>query len=238
MERTHDEWMPRLSEYIDGGLPAGDAAALEEHLSECRECRETVMELRSVVVRARAMGDAAPERDLWPGIAGAIGAPAAGAGARVIALPTARGIRTGTPGLFLSRWQLAAAAGILVVISVGVTSLLGPGLGVRVQPGVATVPAGSVDAGFATVGLQGPAGLADEVLSLESMLEEIGSTLDPNTLRIIERNLVVIERAIEDSRRALEADPGSDFLEGHLVRAWERKRDFLQGAVRAAEWSG
>ncbi|HEX6884104.1 MAG TPA: zf-HC2 domain-containing protein [Planctomycetota bacterium] len=67
---AHDPWQDRLSEYLDGELAPGEHAALERHLEGCAACRATLAELRAVVAAARALGARAPERDLWPELAG------------------------------------------------------------------------------------------------------------------------------------------------------------------------
>src|SRR5918995_1673144 len=64
-----DQWTDRLSEYIDGELTPGERAQLEAHLPACRECRETLDELRAVVTRAANLPARPPAADLWPGIA-------------------------------------------------------------------------------------------------------------------------------------------------------------------------
>jgi hypothetical protein len=238
MSATHEEWILQLSGYIDGGLSGDDRSALEAHLAECGECRQTLADFRSVVARAGELGDMLPARDLWPGIAGAIGAPVSTRGAKVIALPTVSGAGQAPAGIFLSRPQLAAAAGILMLISAVATWTVGPGLAAVDATDVATAPAQESETRFASEAAEAPPSLAEELRSLESALGDLGNGLDPNTLHIIHRNLSVIDRAIEDSRRALALDPGSDFLEEHLVRAWERKRDYLQSAVRVVEWNG
>ena len=69
-----DRWMDRLSEYLDGELPAHDQAALEAHLETCNDCSAVLADLRRVVDRARAAEEYVPRRDLWPGIASRIGA--------------------------------------------------------------------------------------------------------------------------------------------------------------------
>jgi len=237
MTDTHEHWLDSLSDYMDGDLAQGECEALEAHLAECGECREALAELRDIVATARALGDIMPARDLWPGIAAAIAAPMKATGATVIPLPTAQPAQTGQPGLFLSRRQLAAAATILMLISATATWAVGPGLAVQATPGTDGV-VGAADVLFTTDPPAVPAGLADEMRSLEAVLSDARSHLDANTLRIIEKNLAVIDGAIEDSRRALLVDPENDFLEEHLARSWERKRDYLQGAVRVAEWTG
>jgi hypothetical protein len=63
-----DRWTDRLSEYLDGELPADEARELEAHLEGCDECREVVDDLRRIVGGAAALRDREPETDLWAGI--------------------------------------------------------------------------------------------------------------------------------------------------------------------------
>jgi hypothetical protein len=235
MAETHEHWIDRLSDYMDGDLDPGDRDALEAHLAECGECREVLAGLREVVSVARGLGAVEPQRDLWPGIAAAIAAPLEASGATVIQLPTAR---SAPAGIFLSRRQLAAAASVLMLISAAATWAVGPGLGVRGAPDVAGPAAPAPAAQLVSDTPEAPVGVAEELRSLEAALAEARGALDPNTVRIIEKNLAVIDRAIEDSRRALAVDPGNQFLAEHLARSWERKREYLQDAVRVMEWSG
>ena len=72
---------------------------------------------------------------------------------------------------------------------------------------------------------------------LEAALSEARDRLDPNTVRILEKNLAVIERAIVESRQALALDPENEYLRQHLDRAVERKRDYLEEATSIAAWS-
>jgi len=64
-----DTWNDRLSEYLDDELTPGERAALEAHLATCRDCTETLEELRAVVARAGALPARGPDADLWPGVA-------------------------------------------------------------------------------------------------------------------------------------------------------------------------
>ena len=48
-----------------------------------------------------------------------------------------------------------------------------------------------------------PESLAQELQELESMVGRVQDRLDPGTVEVLERNLLLIERAIEDSYQAL-----------------------------------
>jgi anti-sigma factor RsiW len=240
--QDHTEWTDRLSAYIDGDLEPVDRRAVEEHLAGCGECRQVLEELRAVVSKAGDLPERHLERDLWAGIAATIQAPIGrdGGGSKVIALPIARRHaepetgRVSTSYRF-TRPQLAAASIALIAVSSLVTWAAGPGLGVRAAGDAS--PALLENLAFATGSEGAPPALAEELQLLERALAESASALDPNTVRVLERNLAVIEQAIVDSRRALEMDPGNDFLSEHLERVYERKLSYLRDAARVAEWS-
>ena len=65
------------------------------------------------------------------------------------------------------------------------------------------------------------------------MEEGLGSSdLAPETRAVLTRNLVVIDSAIAECQRALDADPGSPVLAGLLRAAHRQRVEFLQQAAR------
>jgi hypothetical protein len=58
------------------------------------------------------------------------------------------------------------------------------------------------------------------------------SSLAPGTRAVLARNLVVIDSAIAECQRALDADPGSPVLAGLLRAAHRQRVEFLQQAAR------
>ena len=238
MSRDHREWTARFSEYLDGGLHASERREVEDHLASCGACRLVLEELRDVVARAADLGDIQPPRDLWPGIVAVITRPEGAEAARVIELPTARaGASAVAPDrIAFTRPQLAAAAIVLVACSALTTWWVGtertvPGEQAQVEEPAETVTMAS-DAAVP------PPNLATELADLEQLLESARATLDPNTVRVLERNLGVIEQAIADSQRALALDPDNEFLAHHLERVYERKLAYLRDAARVIDWAG
>jgi hypothetical protein len=63
------------------------------------------------------------------------------------------------------------------------------------------------------------------------VLEQGRGTLDTTTVRVLERNLALIDRAIADARRALAADPSNSYLNAHLAQTMRRKIDLLRQAA-------
>ena len=70
-----------------------------------------------------------------------------------------------------------------------------------------------------------------EIGSLRDMLATRRSELDTATVRVLEENLTIIDRAIEQSRQALAGDPNSTFLIDHLNSALGRKVQLLRAAT-------
>lgn len=237
----HTEWTDRLSDYIDGLLPPPEAGQLEAHLDACPACAAVLDELRTVVSAARGLEATPPARDLWPEIRAAIDAP--GESPRVIDLATrlegrraprkARTLRVTVP-------QLVAAGLALAFASGGTVWMVRPDR----APDAAVAAAG--DATQATRLVAAPATASapvsdgthtDELAELEELLAAHRTSLAPNTIRILEKNLAAIDRAITESMEALASDPGNEFLQGHLERARERKLEYLREASVAFQWT-
>ena len=64
-----------LPDYLDETLEAWVRKSIEEHLGECVRCTALARDLRNNAREAAALPALVPERDVWPGIAGRIGAP-------------------------------------------------------------------------------------------------------------------------------------------------------------------
>ena len=217
-----DQWTDRLSEYLDQELGPVERKELEAHLKTCAVCREILDDLRAVVVRAEQLEDRDPDYDLWPGVKEAIGS------SRVVELDSRR---KPARRFSFSLPQLVAAAATLVLASGGAAWFL-------FQP----------EAGRANAALQAPVaveaqpvsfdrkGRADSAITeLERVLQEERGRLDTATVRILTQNLALIDRAIGQARKALEADPGNSYLNDHLARTMRKKIEVLRRAADLAQ---
>ncbi len=223
---TGDTWTARLSEYIDGDLRPDEHDALERHLVECDTCRETVASLRSVRMRAGAVADRPPQVDSWPRIAERIGVNTGGF------QPVGRSGRRRRQWTFTMP-QLAAAALALMAIGAGsVWFTAGPGsAGVAFPPERVTTP-------FERNGR--PASVISydaAVADLERVLSDNRERLDSTTVRVLEENLFIIDRAIEHARNALAADPSDAYLNTHLAETMKTKLALLRRAADIASAS-
>jgi len=220
-----------LSDLLDGDLPAQDVVEVETHLKGCVTCSALLRDLAEVQRRARSLGEQHPPRDLWPEIARAIEDETIG-DAKVIELhPWTRGdTATGKRGFRLSYVQAAAAGVVLALFSGAAGALLSQGLP-HPTPGVAAAPGPAPWVEMVRTASPALGETAMEVARLEEVLDRNRDQLDPETARVLERNLGVIDRAIQESVRALEADPGNPFLESHLARSMEIRANYLREAA-------
>ncbi|KPK57959.1 MAG: hypothetical protein AMS21_10965 [Gemmatimonas sp. SG8_38_2] len=226
----NDQWTDRLSDYLDGELNAAERAELEEHLSGCSECSAVLEQLRQVVARAQSLEDRAPESDLWSGVAERIGAVSS-----VSDLDEHRRRkheRLSERRFTISLPQLVAASVALMVLSAGSAWIVSRS-GSAASEGV--TPTAANGAGLVA---DAPAQLATSydaaVLQLERILEESRSRLDTVTVRIIEENLLIVDRAIAQAQRALAMDPASIYLQEHLAATKRQKLEFLRQAALMA----
>jgi hypothetical protein len=69
------------------------------------------------------------------------------------------------------------------------------------------------------------------VADLQRALQEGRGKLDPKTIEILEKNLTIIDQAIEQARQALTKDPANTYLNSYLADARRRKLDLLRDAT-------
>ena len=214
-----DDVNRRLDALIDGELAAGERDEVVEHLRTCSACREDERRLRRVVEVARELPrEIAPERDLWPAIAARIEAD------KVV---------VGGFGATRAVWRrgrawLAAAALVVLAATVLVLAWRGrqPALHVasgnrpRIDLRLASLELDSVRSTYAKA--------RQELLTLLSARR---SELSPETVKVIEENVVIIDDAVEKIQAALAKDPGNRELNMLLVTAYRQEIDLLRQVV-------
>ena len=213
-----DRWTEKLSEYLDETLPAGEREALEAHLTTCAECRETLDELRRVVDRARGLDDRQPSKDLWSGIATRIGSKA------VVSIDRARVPARAVRRLSFSVPQALAAGIALMIVSSGAVwlSLRGHPAGGSQS---SSDPGNEINIGWTDSVDHSVGPVVD---SLRKILGENRAQLNDSTVRVLEKNLAIIDSAIAEARRALDADPNNNYLNHHLADVVRRRADLLR----------
>ncbi|HUP90595.1 MAG TPA: hypothetical protein VM100_14700 [Longimicrobiales bacterium] len=131
-----------------------------------------------------------------------------------------------------ARWRMAAAAVLLIVASSVMTLFLSREKQARQTAGH-IVPGNRVE-----LVNDNPGALAREYSSELQQLQEIlrrnRETLAPETVKILEENMRVIDKAITEAQSALASDPNSDMLVDLLRSAYQRKLELLRQAARTS----
>ena len=226
-----------LNDHVDGVLPAAEAARVAGHLRTCGSCRAEADALRALVGDVgRLPSSIEPGRDLLSGIRSRIEASAGRIeGARQADVVPAAGPEAVRPGrragrgiAFAGARSLLVAAAVLLVVSTAAITRWwvlrdgsGPG---PVAEAPARAPASFVD--FRATERR----VVDEIDDVERTLRIERENLAPGTIEILERNLEIIDRAIAESRAALETDPANAELGRMVLSAYDQKLELLRRA--------
>jgi len=76
------------------------------------------------------------------------------------------------------------------------------------------------------------------IAELQQVLAQERSRLDPKTVQVLETNLAIIDRAVTEAKRAVDADPSNFYLRNHLASVMKRKADLLRQATLLAQEQG
>jgi anti-sigma factor RsiW len=220
----HDEIISQLSAYLDGELPPSERVRIDEHVAGCAECRVVLDDLRAIVVTAPYYEGEAPKRDVWAAIKTGI--------SEQKELPFARRPSTVDRRRFSLGQLIAASVAFAAVVGGGVFIAVRPSPLAPDLPPVAHSP--SAEPALANVvNSQVRAGEVYDaaVGDLERVLAEGKDQLEPRTLKVIEENLRIIDRAIAEARSAIAADPANAYLRSQVAANMRRKLDILRQAT-------
>lgn len=233
----------QLNDCADNAPGAAESAAAEAHLQVCAACRERLDALRILKAQLASMPrDIAPPPHVLAGIRariaespGTAATEASAPAGTAATAPPARTITAPTETAAAATWRvrprlLAAAAVMIIAVSSTITALL-----LRPSPD-GSVPAITRDdaAPGATRFVRSSALEAtyeDAIAELERAFERQQDMLAPDTRRVLEHNLAIIDRALAESRAALAADPANTALADVIRSGYERKLDVLRSAT-------
>jgi anti-sigma factor RsiW len=240
-----------LNAYADGSLPPTEAGEIERHVASCVSCRQVVDDVREIVRATADLDLQDPPARAWIRIERAIqleqegaraaGAPAAGtraAGARAFqasegdADARLKGARA--DGRHLLVWLGAAAALVLATV-VGLRYAPGrsPSAVPASQAGDAAAQASAGDAAQSVENelRQAEAHYENAIKGLEQIANAEQNALDPRTAATLQKNLAVIDQAINESRAAIRSQPASEPAQQSLVENFKTKIALLQDTV-------
>ncbi len=205
-----------LTDYADGALSLAARAAISEHLAACGECRDIVDSLRQVRAAASRLAPIEPRRDAWDNIERALRAN--GAPRPAIAR------RFGRQAV----WLGALAATLVLAVFGGLKIADLRRQSAPAANAAAEAPsAQSIEAEL----LQAEQHYQKAIAGLEQIANAEKGSLDPQTASTLEKNLAVVDQAIDESRAALKVQPGSEPAQASLLDSFKTKIALLQDTV-------
>ena len=216
-----------LAAMVDGALEARDRRRVDAHLAGCEACRELLADLRAIRSLAATLEPIEPPARVWHDVRRRVAAE--GRAPRVAASWWSRWPFGGAGPIraagLRSRWSvggtaLAAAAGIVLAVVLA-------GNPDRVRSPASDMPGGTVPPTAAS-GLEPfETAYVSAIRDLEQ-LAGVREPVHPAVQTILAGNLAVVERAIAESRSAVEAAPGSDVARDRLRAGLARKLALLR----------
>ena len=214
---------PGLGDYVDGGLPADARREVEAHLRDCPACATLAGDLARVKQLAASLDRLPPPPAAWGRIAERAGVSRPG------------------DGSVRRRWQTTwvplAAAACLVLAVVLVIALRQPratqtAAGPAPQPAGAAVPvAEHPELKTVAEELQLAERHYENAIGGLEKLANDRQVLDPQVAAELQKNLQVIDLAIDESRAALRAQPASEPAQQSLFEAFRTKVALLQETI-------
>jgi anti-sigma factor RsiW len=232
-----------INDYVDGTLDPAERTEVERHLQACAECRALVDDFSEIRRTAASLDPREPPVRGWARIDRVLrltqDEPIASRPAIQLATPQ-RSPQTRLRSSYLA-WIAAAA---ILVLAAGATlrnvSFFGPG-----TPGAgsssttstgATGAANTAGGGDAAQAVEAELRQAEQhyekaIKGLEQIAAAEQSALDPQTAATLQKNLAVIDMAINESRAALREQPASEPAQQSLLDNFKSKIDVLQDTV-------
>jgi anti-sigma factor RsiW len=222
-----------ISDFVDGALSQEDQITLNSHLEECLDCAGVRNDLQSIVGFCRAhRGEyTAPpnEKALWQRIRNVIEA----GGNSVVASPAAAGRNFWKYWVGRS-WELslpqlvASAAAIVLVVSLSTAVALRRGQSGGAIAGTKAA-SGQESPGLAVANVRERVSQQQQLISYWNQRVDFNKARwSPEMRETFDRNLKVIDQAVNDSFDALSQNPHDEVSEEMLNAALNEKLSLLK----------
>jgi hypothetical protein len=234
------EFELELGDYVDGTLAPSRVSAVEAHVGTCLRCRSIVADFTAIRRAAGTLEPQMPAAHVWTQIAAAFEAEAAGRPENGAPRHRTLDSELTIPAKW---WRLAtgALAWKPLVAAASRAALLIPGTWLAWHE-ASIRSAGQHVATVSTANVARPQSAVDAVAlaeqrystaigDLEKVTRAESGSLDPNTAKVMQANLAVIEQAIGQSRAALQSEPASSVAQESLFAALRSKLQLLQDTV-------
>jgi anti-sigma factor RsiW len=218
-----------LHDALDGALAPDDAAVLAAHLGTCAACRDLQADLALIHEASTTLDRPIVPARGWTALASQLERE----GLLAPAGPARRTPWGGAAWMALAATLLAGVGGGLIYRASAPVAPAAP------APAASTATPGNARDPRAVEAIEIELRLAAEhyekaITALEGLAAEDRTRLDPAVSQVVERNLVLIDQAIADSRKALQGQPGSLVARTSLFDAYRQKVSLLQDLIAMA----
>jgi len=232
---TCETYRQSVDALLEGEVDTEQRHALEAHAATCAACRTLTADLDAIRAAAGSLERRTPSADVWARIRLQVTQEPAfrQAAAR-------RAQETKSAGDARWNWPvLAMAASLLVALVAG--SLYVLQISRATPPAATTAGTGANTPGNAAQGelvesieheLQQAASHYEKAIKgLEQVANASDSPLDPELMATLKQNIGVIDKAIDESRTALKAQPANQVAQESLFDAFRKKVALLQDTI-------
>jgi hypothetical protein len=204
----------------DGSLPHHRRTDVEAHVAECVACAADVARLQALMTRVEQRPDLplAGLDGLWPDIRSRIERD------KIVSLGAKAVAQRSRSRARLTASVAGVAAALVLAFTLGRESRHAPAD--VIMPGPSTTPIVSIADSS-----------RDYQQEVESLLEELElrrATMRPATAATVDRDLRIIDGAIDELTDALARDPNNPALRQLLAASYRQKRDLLKQADNAS----
>ena len=215
-----------MQELADGTLDEAGRLRLDAHLAACADCRTLAADLGCIRRSARRLEPLAPPDRVWRRLAERLRAEHASSA------PACEGSMMSAGG----RW-LAVAATLAIAVGTVLFLLLRTGPGpVPQAPDAAVATPGNANVVDLVKSVEADLKLAEQhyeaaLANLERMSQGGDDRIDATVAQTLRQNVALVDRAIADSRTALQGDPQNVPARESLFEALRRKVGLLQDTI-------
>lgn len=221
LEHECDRFALLIDDLVDGTLGDAERAELEGHLAGCDACRALARDLDEMHRVSRELPVRSPRGNAWARIAESLDAEARAPGHVVRRSWTS------------ARVLLPLAAALVVAVGAGLVYVAWTGGGTSPDSAGPAVHATSADL---VNSVDQELRLAEShyenaIAGLEKIAKDEQTTLDPALAATLQKNLGIIDQAIQESRQALSDQPESTLARDSLFEAFRKKVSLLEDTI-------
>ena len=217
-----ERYLNASHELVDGTLGPIRRAELELHLESCDRCRALAADLQEIARAAASLDDIEPPARVWAAVSAQLRAE--------------RGMATPAKTLAGRHSMTVLAMAAALVLAVGASLFLlrrSP-----LPPASSPAPVAQTAAPSGNAAPDDPVqNVVNELAATETQFQklvqatEASSIVDANTAATMQKNLQVMNEAINESRKALETNPQNAPARSSLYEVLRQKIQFLQETI-------